>query len=129
MRLSELVEEAARAQVAARREAGGQYWADEDEIEQLSCEAYERLTDAEDDADGLDRPFDEVVAGICADLGLSPDWTARLTATMAPPVSPAPRHAPLAAPPPGLGDPESYADPPPPGPAWAPIAAPPHPPP
>jgi hypothetical protein len=94
MRLSALVEEAARAQVAARREAGGQYWADEDavedEIEQLASEAYERLVDAEDGGDRLGRPFGEVVAGICADLGLSPDWTARLEAAVeAPPDLPA----------------------------------------
>jgi hypothetical protein len=90
VRLSRLVEDAARASVAARREAGHQYWADEDaiedEIEQLSSEAYERLVDAEeDDLSGLS--FGEAAAAICNDLGLSPDWTARLLAA-ADPTSP-----------------------------------------
>jgi hypothetical protein len=90
IRLSRLVEDAARTAVAAKRAAGHQYWADEDavedEIEQLSCEAYERLVDAEDD-DLSGGPFEEVVAGIAKDLGLSPDWTARLLAATAPPAS------------------------------------------
>jgi hypothetical protein len=100
IRLSRLVEQAAEAGVAARREAGGGYWADEDavedEIEQLSAEAYERLVDAEDGVlDGLS--FEAVVAGVVADLGLSPDWTARLRAAAAAPLDPsAPR-------PPGAG--------------------------
>jgi hypothetical protein len=89
MRLSRLVEDAARAQVAAANPDGDED-AVEDEIEQLASAAYERLTDAED-GDFLGRPFDEVVAGICADLGLPPDWTARL-------------HAAVAAPPDGSGD-------------------------
>ncbi|HTI68304.1 MAG TPA: hypothetical protein VL460_12225 [Caulobacteraceae bacterium] len=41
---------------------------DEDEVEQLSSAAWERLTD-EDDADLLDLPMQDVVARICADLG------------------------------------------------------------
>ncbi|HTI67893.1 MAG TPA: hypothetical protein VL460_10165 [Caulobacteraceae bacterium] len=44
---------------------------DEDEVERLSSDAWERLTD-EDDGDLLERPIDEVVARICQDLGLSP---------------------------------------------------------
>ena len=51
---------------------------------QLSSEAYERLTDAED-GDLVGRPFDEVVAGVGEDLGLSPDWTVRLMAAVEPP--------------------------------------------
>ena len=91
MRLARLAEEAARASVDARREAGRQFWADdeamEDEVEQLSCEAYERLTDAEDgDLRGLS--FNAAVAAIAADLGLAPDWTARFLTAMAPPTSP-----------------------------------------
>jgi hypothetical protein len=95
IRLSQLVEDAARAKVAAQREAGGRYWADEDaiedEIEQLSSEAYERLIDAED-GDISGRPLGDVAAGICKDLGLSPDWTARLMAATAaqPPADPPP---------------------------------------
>jgi hypothetical protein len=87
IRLSRLVEDAARAAVAAKREAGHQYWdedAAEDEIEQLSSEAYERLVDAEDD-EFTAGAFHEVVAGIVKDLGLSPDWAARVTAATAPP--------------------------------------------
>ncbi|OYX32512.1 MAG: hypothetical protein B7Y99_08535 [Caulobacterales bacterium 32-69-10] len=50
--------------------------ADPEEIEHLSDEATERLRE-EDFCDDLgDRPFDEVVARICRDLGLSPDWAA-----------------------------------------------------
>jgi hypothetical protein len=90
MRLSQLVEDAARAKIAAQREAGARFWADEDaiedEIERLSTEAYERLTDAEDgDLSGL--PFHAAVAAICADLGLSADWTARLAAATAAPLT------------------------------------------
>ena len=89
-RLAHLVEDAARAKVAAKRAAGQQYWDEdqaEDEIEQISSEAYERLIDAEDgDISGC--PFSEVAAGICADLGLSPDWTARLLAAARPPPEP-----------------------------------------
>ena len=47
-------------------------------VEQLCEEVDERLTEAEDfDLEG--RPFHEIVAGVCKDLGMSPDWTARLT--------------------------------------------------
>jgi hypothetical protein len=97
VRLAHLVEDAARAKVAAKRAAGQQYWDDdhaEDEIEQLSSEAYERLIDAED-GDLTGRPFSEAAAGICADLGLSPDWTARLLAAAQPP--PGPSTSPIAA--------------------------------
>lgn len=45
------------------------------EVERLSSDAWERLTEA-DDAELLDLPIDEIVARICADLGLSPDWAA-----------------------------------------------------
>jgi hypothetical protein len=87
-RLAQMIEDAARAKVAAQREAGSRFWADEDaiedEIETLTSEAYERLIDAEDG--GLwGRPFHEVVAGVCKDLGLSPEWTARIAATVQPP--------------------------------------------
>jgi hypothetical protein len=97
MRLSRLVDEAARAALAARREAGSQYWADdeamEDEVEQLASEAYERLTDAEDD-DLTGLSFNEAVAGVAADLGLTPDWTARLLTAMAAPPDPSTDPAP-----------------------------------
>jgi hypothetical protein len=45
---------------------------DEDEAERLSSDAWECLADT-DDADITGRSFDEVVAMICQDLGLSPD--------------------------------------------------------
>jgi hypothetical protein len=89
-RLAQLIEDAARAKVDAQRESGARFWADEDaiedEIETLTSEGYERLIDAEDG--GLwGRPFDDVVAGVCKDLGLSPDWTARIAASVEPPLT------------------------------------------
>jgi hypothetical protein len=48
---------------------------DADEVETLATAAWEQLTET-DDADLLDRPIHEVVARICADLGLSPAWAA-----------------------------------------------------
>jgi hypothetical protein len=89
-RLAQLIEDAARAKVDAQREAGSRFWADEDaiedEIEALTSEGYERLTDAED-GDLWGRPFNEVVAGVCKDLGLSPEWTARIAASVQPPLT------------------------------------------
>ena len=118
-RLSRLLDEAARASVTARRDAGAQHWADEDaveeEIEAWSAHAYERLTDAED-GDLWGRSFDEVVAGVVKDLGLSPDWCAPLLAATVPPPGPTggageapqdalgtPRPMPPPAPPPRTG--------------------------
>jgi len=49
--------------------------ADEERAERLGAEAAERLQH-EDFADLLARPFGEVVADICRDLGLSPDGLA-----------------------------------------------------
>ena len=46
---------------------------DRGEIKQLSWAAWERLVE-DDDGDFADLPISEVVARICADLGLSPDW-------------------------------------------------------
>jgi hypothetical protein len=87
-RLAQLIEDAARAKLDAQRESGSRFWADEDaiedEIETLTSEAYERLIDAED-GDLWGRPFNEVVAGVCKDLGLPPDWTARIAASVQPP--------------------------------------------
>ena len=90
MRLSRLVAQAAEAGIGARRDAGPATRTRddetlEDEIEQLSCDAYERLTEAED-GDLFGLTFDEVVASVCKDLGLSPEWTARLSAAVTPPV-------------------------------------------
>jgi hypothetical protein len=46
---------------------------DTERAERLHAEAAERLQ-AENFTDLLSRPFGEAVAGICRDLGLSPDW-------------------------------------------------------
>jgi hypothetical protein len=46
---------------------------DKDRAERLHREAAERLQ-VEDFSDLLNRPFADAVAGICRDLGLSPDW-------------------------------------------------------
>jgi hypothetical protein len=47
---------------------------DTDEVEHLVQEAAERL-DQDDANDLLERPISEVVALICKDLGLDPDWS------------------------------------------------------
>lgn len=48
----------------------------ESEIEDLSREAWERLTDEDICGDIMDRPMGEVVAALCEGLGLTPDWAA-----------------------------------------------------
>ena len=100
LRLRDLVGEAARTLVEARREAEDRLLGEEDaaeaEIELMTETAYERLTDAEDDdLDAL--TFEEAVAGVCRDLGLAPDRAARLMAAVEPPFG---RHPPAAL---GLG--------------------------
>ena len=52
-------------------EAAGE---DEDKVESLVLEASERLDDDDIYGDVLARPVSEVVADICQDLGLAPDW-------------------------------------------------------
>lgn len=47
---------------------------DSEACERLIDEAYERLDDEERYGDLLDRPVSELIALICRDLGLSPDW-------------------------------------------------------
>jgi len=49
--------------------------ADEAEGERLADEAYERLEDDDIYGELAARPLSETIARICADLGLSPDWT------------------------------------------------------
>jgi hypothetical protein len=46
------------------------------ETERLYDALNERLADAADPIDDLNRPLSVVVAGICRDLGLTPDWAA-----------------------------------------------------
>jgi hypothetical protein len=48
---------------------------DEDDIDRLAVEAGERLDDEDLYGDILDKPIGELVALICKDLGLNPDWT------------------------------------------------------
>ncbi|MGZ5983599.1 MAG: hypothetical protein ACXWK7_01570 [Caulobacteraceae bacterium] len=47
---------------------------DEDRLDRLMTEACERLDDRDIYGAVLDRPVGELVALICRDLGLSPDW-------------------------------------------------------
>ncbi len=51
---------------------------DRKEVERLSSDIWERLEDEDGDIYGdlMARPIGEVVAQICEDLGLSPDWNA-----------------------------------------------------
>jgi len=48
--------------------------ADEDEVERLAEEAAERLDQDDLYGDILTRPVSEIIALICKDLGLEPDW-------------------------------------------------------
>lgn len=48
---------------------------DEDQVEALVAEADERLDDEDVYGDLLERPMSEIVARLCRDLGLSPDWS------------------------------------------------------
>jgi hypothetical protein len=68
---------------------------DEDRLERLTTEAAERLDDEDLYGDVLTRPVGELVALICRDLGLDPDWErlsqeawARAEIAAAPPGSP-----------------------------------------
>jgi len=47
---------------------------DEDAVERLSSTLWERLEDEDICGDLSDRPIGEIVALICKDLGLDPDW-------------------------------------------------------
>ena len=100
-RLQGQIREAAKTLVVTRRQAEGdclEAGVVEAEIELLSGAAYERLTEAEDGY-LMGRPFAEVVARICRDLGMTPDGAARLTATAEPPpdADPPPRLSPCPA--------------------------------
>jgi hypothetical protein len=65
---------AARASAArVLREVIEDEGGDQERAERLAAEAAERL-EQEDFGDLQSRPFGETVAGICRDLGLSPDW-------------------------------------------------------
>jgi hypothetical protein len=66
---------AARAGAIVRRLIAG---CEDDGFEamELMERAQERLADRDITGDLLDRPIPELIAGICHDLGLSPDWAA-----------------------------------------------------
>jgi hypothetical protein len=48
---------------------------DEETLDALICDAGERLDDEDLYGDLMDRPMSELVARICRDLGLTPDWS------------------------------------------------------
>lgn len=48
---------------------------DDDDYNQLIADAAERLADDDEEADFADRPIGELVARICRDLGVTPDWS------------------------------------------------------
>ncbi|MEI9891967.1 MAG: hypothetical protein WDN45_17205 [Caulobacteraceae bacterium] len=49
---------------------------DEEQVDRIVCEAGDRLDDMDLYGDLLERPLSEIVARICKDLNLDPDWTA-----------------------------------------------------
>jgi hypothetical protein len=49
--------------------------ADDSDVENLLLDLEERLADRDEDADFADRPIGELVARICRDLGVTPDWS------------------------------------------------------
>ncbi len=49
---------------------------DEEQVDRIVCEAGDRLDDMDLYGDLLQRPLSELVARICKDLDLTPDWTA-----------------------------------------------------
>jgi hypothetical protein len=57
------------------RRVGEDCGLDAETVERLDAEARERLERDDIYADILARPFSEVVADLCRDLGLSPDWS------------------------------------------------------
>ena len=49
--------------------------ASEFDADDLTSDLRERLADGDEEADFADRPIGELVARICADLGVTPDWS------------------------------------------------------
>jgi len=64
----------ARVERIVERAARKKYGEDEDAVERLVTEAAERLDDQDLYGEVLNRSVAELVAEICRDLGLEPDW-------------------------------------------------------
>ena len=64
----------ARVERIVERQARARHPRDEDEVERLMLEACERLDDDDIYRDVQSRPIGELVARLCQDLGLDPDW-------------------------------------------------------
>jgi hypothetical protein len=65
----------ARVERIVGRIAAEEHRDDEDAVERLAAECAERLEDDDVYGDVMDRPVGELVALICRDLDLDPDWT------------------------------------------------------
>jgi hypothetical protein len=63
-----------RIERVVERLAEAEHGDDEDKVDRLVIEAGERLDDEDFCGDILERPIGEIVALICRDLGLEPDW-------------------------------------------------------
>jgi hypothetical protein len=66
----------ARVERIVERQVKARHKRDEDAVERLMQEAAERLDDDDIYGDVLNRPVGELVALICRDLGVEPDWPA-----------------------------------------------------
>jgi hypothetical protein len=64
----------ARVEKIVERQVRARHKGDEQEVERLMLEACERLDDDDIYRDVLTRPVGELVALICKDLGVDPDW-------------------------------------------------------
>jgi hypothetical protein len=73
-RLSPEYRRKARVERIVERLAETEHPDDEDRVTELIVEAGERLDDEDLYGDLLERPVSELVARICKDLGLEPDW-------------------------------------------------------
>jgi hypothetical protein len=65
----------ARVERIVERLAEAEHPDDEDAVDRIVIEAGERLDDEDLYGDVMDRPIGELVALICRDLGLDPDWS------------------------------------------------------
>ncbi len=67
-------EHKARVQRIVRRLAQDAHDGNPAQVDKLTIEASERLEDEDLYRDVIDRPVGELVAGLCRDLGLEPNW-------------------------------------------------------